>query len=56
MQIVNAGNDGCVCAVKLYGTVPATPPYAIHIAKTDAMAVFAGLIETVIALEIDVLS
>ncbi len=53
MQIVNAGDDGYVCTVELYGTMPATPPYAVHFSNTAAMAVLAGLIETLIAVEID---
>ena len=41
------------CTVKLYGTMPATPPYVVRSAKTAAIAILAAMIETLIAVEID---
>jgi hypothetical protein len=54
MEIVGvAENAEFVCTVKLHGNMPATPPYAVDFAKTAALAVVMGLIDTLIALEID---
>ncbi|HLH88302.1 MAG TPA: hypothetical protein VKX28_07575 [Xanthobacteraceae bacterium] len=54
MEIVPApGNKGFICSVKLYGSMPATFPYAMHIAKTAAMALMAAMIQTLLAVEID---
>ena len=54
MEIVPApGNKGFICSVKLYGNMPATPPYAMHVATTAAMALMVAMVETLIAVEID---
>jgi hypothetical protein len=46
-------HDGYICSVKLYGSMPATPPCAVHFASTAAMAIMTAMIETLTALEID---
>ena len=46
-------NQQVFCTVKLYGTMPATPPYQVAAAPTAALAVLVATVKTLIALEID---
>ena len=41
------------CTIKLYGNMPATPPYQISQAETAPFAVLIAMTRTLIALEID---
>jgi hypothetical protein len=45
--------DQYICSVKLYGTMPATPPYVVRLAKTAPIAVLAAMIDTLMAVELD---
>jgi hypothetical protein len=46
-------NRRVFCTVKLYGAMPATPPYVVAHAATAPLAVLTAMVRTLIALEID---
>ena len=46
-------NKRFFCAIKLYGTMPATPPYQVAAAETAAFAVLIAMMRTLTAVEID---
>jgi hypothetical protein len=46
-------NKRFFCTIKLYGTMPATPPYQIAAAATAPFAVLVAMVRTLIAVEID---
>jgi hypothetical protein len=47
------GEKRFFCTIKLYGSMPATPPYQVSRAQTAPFAVLIAMVKTLIALEID---